>query len=584
MEYFEPKGYGRFDPAAFGLWVNVDAVLAHPKYLELGPLMWSTFHFGPGDEHRNYVQQARSEEDAIFAATCFTVATHERRHFHDLLATPYGSMLARQYLRAAFFNGFLNEDFIFRREKIAVPLEEWCQNAELFQASYGIEPPSKNIREISSIFRTMQEKLLAFDHGQINEERSPNIPTATSILEGIAVMVQLRQIGEEFGLEYGGAFGKSVHQSNGGDRYFGALGLISRMLEVRLPIALEALILQASLYGNFQDPDLSRVRYPIDVLASLLSWLRDRRIFTSGKLPPGFDGLHFVVDAVNEYFVAKHGGTLEDMVRKATTANRGVVDVLRQDLADYRKSSSSDNPYCECVLKVFDDFNSVQEPFSLRVVQNLPWYVSYDYVRDWLSCPSPLMYIDSRRGIPVTSQLSQWYYIQSEDRLYLSPQTQASLRDDPTFHASILELGQTVDELELNRKLDLETITNATKLAQDVAPAEPGTIVMRNAYVLSPRSPSKERIAGTELDLSLWQRFYDQTCPMRLFLEGPDQGMPAVAVRDCLSAYHAFHTEVYTSSGRLDGKAPDSRELGNLGSNILSTLGELKRKRGQDGA
>jgi hypothetical protein len=578
MEFFEPLGYGRFDPAAFGMWVNVDKVLEHPRYGELGPRMWTTFHFELNDEHRDYVRSSEPREDAVFGATCFTVATHERRHFHDLLATPYGSMLARQYLRAAFFNGVLTEEILFRRKNVGVPLDEWCQNPGFFQASFGIAPPSDNIREISAIFRTMQQKLAAFEHGQLNPEHSPEFPTGTSILEGIAVMMQLRQIGEEFGRPYGEAFGRSVLESAGGSRYFGALSLVSRVLGRRLPIAVEALLLQASLYGNFQDPDTSRPRYPIDVLASLLTWFRDERVFESPLLPPGDALLHYVASVLNEYFEERHGGPLADMARQATVANRAVADALRQDLARYAELSGNSNSLCECVLQIFDNFNTAQAAFSQKVVQNLPWYVSYDYVRERFTCPAPLMFIESRKGIPVDSRLAELYYVQVEDRLYLSPDVQARLRADPQFPIAALDHAEPVEALSEDMLRNWRTIARATSVEDETAArVAPNTLVLRNAYVLSPRATSFSGSPGEELDLSLWQRFYDQTCPMRLFLEGPDLGMPAASLRDTLAAFHACHTAVYSASGLLEAEELDPHEVGDLSSGILSMLGAHKK-------
>src|SRR5437762_1481050 len=101
MDLFEPQGaYGRFDPATFGLWINLDYVLEHSDFQGLLPLMLPTFAYDLTAEHRAYIE-GKSDAEMLRAANCFTVASHEARHFPDLLASPYGSMLARQFTRAA---------------------------------------------------------------------------------------------------------------------------------------------------------------------------------------------------------------------------------------------------------------------------------------------------------------------------------------------------------------------------------------------------------------------------------------------------------------------------------------------------
>ena len=64
---------------------------------------------------------------------------------------------------------------------------------------------------------------------------------------------------------------------------------------------------------------------------------------------------------------------------------------------------------------------------------------------------------------------------------------------------------------------------------------------------------------------------------MRLFLEGPDRGMPAAALRDTLAAFNACHTAVYSASGRLEAQGVDPHEFGDRSSGVLSILGKHKK-------
>ena len=95
----EPKGFGQFDPVIFGLRFNIDGALSSAKARSFLPLVWSAAHFRPGPEHAEYLRTAGDENDRFDAIAYFSLRVHESRRFHDLLTTPYGCVLMRQYFR-----------------------------------------------------------------------------------------------------------------------------------------------------------------------------------------------------------------------------------------------------------------------------------------------------------------------------------------------------------------------------------------------------------------------------------------------------------------------------------------------------
>ena len=146
MDTFEQTGFGRVDPSSFGMWLNVDKALAHPDYERFGPLMWSSFLFPLHDDHKTYLRRLTNEEDVQLVLNAFTLFTHEARHFHDLLLCPYGSMLMRQYTRAALYYLFLRRDLIFRHKAIYVPLSDWVAHGTKLQRVYrDLDTPSPTL-------------------------------------------------------------------------------------------------------------------------------------------------------------------------------------------------------------------------------------------------------------------------------------------------------------------------------------------------------------------------------------------------------------------------------------------------------
>jgi hypothetical protein len=398
-------------------------------------------------------------------------------------------------------------------------------------------------------------------------------------------MVQLRQVSEEFGRTCGEAFGRSILGGPAAATYFGALQLVSRVLG-QLPIVVQALLLEVSLYGNFQDTDPNRLHYPTDLLISLLGWMNERGVFRLHRPLRQEEMLPYVIGAIDEYFRARQGGPLQAMVRQATVANRGVLEALTNDLTAIEQAAGRSNPFCRCVLDVFADFIASQEAFSSKVVNDLPWYASYGYVSNRFECPVVPMYIESRLGIPIDATISRLYYVQSERRLYLTPAAQAKLKQDGGKDALTryaMESAQTADELRAEIARDVRTITKVAPGYEDtIIGVEPGTLVLRSGFVLSPRGDlTPPRRDCPDLNLTLWQRYYDQTYALRLFLEGPDRGMPHTATRDILCALDTFHTKVFTSSGLMDSMAVDPFEVPRPVRDALSTLASLKQKRGR---
>jgi hypothetical protein len=341
MDFFEVNRSGRLDPSNFGLWLNLDYAIKNLTDTKLLSLMMTTFHFPLTDEHRNFVNSRKSEEEAALAINCFTMFSHEMRHFHDLLVCPYGSMLMRQYARAAFLCTLCKHDLYLRSSAIVVPLSDWIASQELFERAHSVPPPSSNLRDLNETLETMKVKLDVFNRGSIPLPSPFESLDATSILEALAILNQENLISKEFGDEKVSLFRRSFKSPASISRYYGPLYLISAIL--------------VSLCGNFQDPDFNRVRYPKDILVQLLIWLREHK-FDASRVQ------HFeeIVDIVDQYFEERHGGDVQSMITQAARTNEEVEKALYADLSRFEEQLGNEDERARSVLKGFNNFRLAQ--------------------------------------------------------------------------------------------------------------------------------------------------------------------------------------------------------------------------------
>jgi hypothetical protein len=121
------------------------------------PLFGSSFYLPVTDEHRAFVVDRKPGTERGFAAVAFSTATHESRHFHNLLFTTYGSVLARQHTRAALLLRSCFNEMLFRSPMLVVPLHEWQRNWQTLHVfDSRVEAPSAMLAKAASTARSAQ--------------------------------------------------------------------------------------------------------------------------------------------------------------------------------------------------------------------------------------------------------------------------------------------------------------------------------------------------------------------------------------------------------------------------------------------
>lgn len=506
MQELERRGFGKFDPVNFGLWLNVDPILRSSLGADFVSLAISSFHFPLSDQHKVFIDNA-PEEQRSFALNCFTMFAHERRHFHDMLATTYGSMLMRQYTRAALAIHSNRDLLYFGSDLIAVPLSDGIDNESILGAA-GVPAAPDALRKLNDLLKTMQQKLRVFDRGWEPLPRPFANLTATSIMESLAVLMQEQEIAQHLGSEYVRVF-RAGFPASAREHYYGAAALCHNALG-EAPFEAVVYCLYASLCGNFQESRPDVPRYPRDLLAALLHWLNRRG---GGEFQFGFEGFR---EQVDEFFEEVCGKDVQGIVTAAVHTNREAAQSYRAAAQAAAEQGVTD---VDLYPSIFDNFCEVQAPFAASLAVNPSWYCGPAYVKHTTALPTPVVFLETVDGLPI-GDLEKLYYIQTESRVCL-------------------------DQFPPNVREHYSHLADAEG-------------VLRAAHILSPKDvlasstdPSPTLFNVPPIDVALWQRGVDEAgCLLRFLLEGME-GLIEPLARTALLAFGLTGVRVFSMSGEL---------------------------------
>jgi len=489
--------------------------------------MISSFHSPDTANQKEFIESLKDEKDISFAINCFSMFTHEMKHFHDLLITPYGSVLMRQYTRGAILSLPCLQELLLHRKKIVLPLSDWVSDSELFHDIYAIDPPSKNLSELNEVFKTMTQKLHFFNKGSLSLPSSLKYLNAGSILEGLAILNQELFIKKEFGDDKLKYFRQGFKTQTAYARYYTALEFIQTFLDQTLSYEVISYLLFSSLCGNFQDPNPNHLRYPKDILVSMLMWLKEKNINLNK-----FSCFDDIVDVIDDFFNEELGNDVQGMIIQAAKTNKKFEDVMLEDIKRFENLTFGTKAM-EQVLRVFNNFYQIQASFGNNVCVNPQWYFSETYLDNQLKLPSPVLFLESKIGLPIDENLEDLYYIQTESRIQLD--------DLPN---------------EISSRFNLNNLADAEG-------------VIRAAHILSPRKSLLTTknldknipwvFEVPEVDIQEWQKSYDLVgLSIRCLLEGKNANINEQLFQTFIMTFAHFGTEIFSTSGKyLTLELPD---------------------------
>jgi hypothetical protein len=505
----EPKGFGQFDPVIFGLRFNIDGALSSAKSGSFFPLVWRATHFGPGPEHAEYLRASGDENNRFDAIAYFSLRVHESRHFHDLLATPYGCVLMRQYFRTAILGQSLMPELVLRTKSIFVPVTEWTLNPGFFARQFAdLRPPSARMAWFSGVISTMKTKLDAFNAGVTAPSTKVPGLNAVGILEGSAITSQELHIEETYGADAATLFRRRVIESPIGMQYYGVRLFLQQISDEAVPAGNFLALCLCSLCGDFQDPEASHARYPADLLLEMIVWMREIGFRVSRANSP-----EDVIEAADRFFREAHGRSLIENLKTASVTNFKTLQALRQDAKQLGREGA--RAATEDLLSGFENFATAYEGEVRRVFGDLNGYCGLGYSRELTRHVEPAFFLESEYGIPLTSELDKVYYVGAG----------AGIRGDP-------------------EKIAVLVPQSRAELWPDGS--------YRTAFLMAPKSVQRTRQSGSAfIDLELWQKNFEHSEMIRFLTAGGTGNIPESQQWAAASTLAAGGTKVFSISGEM---------------------------------
>jgi hypothetical protein len=534
----EPRNFGSFDPVIFGLRFNIDGAITASNAKELLPLVWRGIHFASTKEHQDFIHSLNNDGERFEAVSYFSLRVHESRHFHDLLGTPYGSMLLRQYFRAAILGQALMTDLVLRTKSLYVPIVDWAANDRFLQSRFrdlGTLP--RSIAWFAEILSTMSTKLDTFNRGVLastalaSADGLPRID-ACGILEGSAITSQELHIEENYGLDTARLFRRMVWESPVGRQYYGARQLVEVLSGEPIPAQNFLALCLCALCGNFQDPDSNHTRYPADLLLEMLMWMAK-----TGFQPSRASSAEDVVEVADRFFRTEHGSSLMGNLRQASEANLKTFEALEHDVEKMDKSAAGEP--ARSLLAGLKNYATAYEGYVRNVFTHVNDYCDVTYSRELDKHTRPVFFLESEYGIPLTEELEKAYFIGAEAELHGGAELESRL------HSQIAPRGD-------NR--------------------------FKSAFLISPKHAVSGAVDPTAIDVKLWQKNFEHSEMVRFLVAGGTNNMPQSQQWISLATLLTGGTKVFTVSGemRTSARIDFDRVIGQGANEMMAAIRELK--------
>lgn len=536
IDFFEKDMLGRMDPLACGIWLNIDSIL-DSKNNKLSSLSMHSFINGNSVQQVKYYKGCSNNEQKNSALHRFSLFSHEARHYHDLMLTPYGSMLKRQFTSAKFNYLLWQKKTILRKPKaIYVPLRKWITNADMLKDIFPeLDLPSMYSISLSKQLNTIYQKVELFKKGVYNTALGLN---ANDILEGLAILTQETKIMLDFGDEARAIFRKNMLTREAGRRYYAAPEFICYVFGGMLPVDVMMYLMLAALSGNYQD-QTTRPRYPSDLLQSILDWM-----IKNGYTVDTLQSFESIVVAIDSYFADVHDSTLIDQIAQATIANIEMEICWENYLKNINIGHHQED--FNLVLAEFKQFQLIQMLMSQKFTVDAISYCSpLSYIPTQYVLPPPMIFAESSKGVLIPNYESM-FYMHNESEFQNSESVLKAIRDSSyktdNFNIHSVHIAY---EMSLNPPQK----TKGDKLYQH----------------------------GVEY-IKLTQKLYDIFANMRLLIDGPIR-LSKPSVEMAVASFHILGIKVYSELSELAPKAfidPEflREEFSNLGveSSVVENL------------
>jgi hypothetical protein len=380
--------FGEFSPRCLGVTVNL------PE--ELGEHMYSMAAFLLADDPeerrhefvKTFVQDSEDPAAQFIGISYGSVVSHELKHFHDYLASPFGCSVMREHF-LLLLQGFVTIPRLLAEPVIGIPLQSWRDLSDSLHQVYTKQsgcrgfkrfPPEstrKTTEYVEVVLRTIQA-------WHSNPPSAPGFPISTRhLIEAAAIEVQLAVISKSFGPEWAVFFGDHLAKLDKAGTYSTVAGIwrtVAEKFRTSIPAAVRNAVLFYALCGKPAAGPDDLDAHPASRFVTIMGHMRERN---------GIPGRDEVLAFLDSCAGKHHWPTLTEALEESRHANRQYALVARQMARS--QGGGDEDRFPHLLFDAYDGWVSAHDEMISRIVKDPLAYldpVQYlDAAEHWVAAP-----------------------------------------------------------------------------------------------------------------------------------------------------------------------------------------------------
>jgi hypothetical protein len=395
--------FGEFSPRSLGVTLNL------PE--DLGPHLLNMASFLLADDPeeirylflRDLLRNNHDPSTQFMIVSCGSALSHELKHFHDYLSSPFGCLVIREHLLLIL--QFLSvTPYLLPEPVIGIPLQQWRDLSDVRHKMYARSSQPRTFSKFPSAATEITEcadgiisKIQSW-HG-----RPPFMPgfpiTARHLIEAAAIEVQVSKISQSFGPEHGSSFRAYLRSRDDAGTYTAVSDLWQKVTDAfggaPVSAAIQSALLFYSLCGKPAADPTDHGAHPVSRFLLLAGCIRDRT-----GVPAETEVLAFLDDCAAKYVWP----TLSESLQESSWANHQYGLAMREIVRSLEGNNEANFP--ELIFTAYDAWVAAHEQMVSTIINNpMAYFDPSQYllnVESWVAAPiyvsttSPNLFIEGR--------------------------------------------------------------------------------------------------------------------------------------------------------------------------------------------
>jgi hypothetical protein len=313
----------------------------------------------------------RGTEQAFETFSIGTVLTHELRHFHDFMLSPFGNRILRLRVLAAINGSQIIGRILNKEREIPVPLTKWKRLSNTEQTrltteweellgrsvNFRFTPDDTNFSEVEKAYNRIKDLVI----GHQNSTPMPYSPA--HIFEASAIAVQIVNVFNVFGIAHADLFSNYLLSNAALQQYTFAVRVwqgLSNISGTNFDINLLSAAVVWSILGNYEIDGWNAC--PTYRFARLFSMLRNEGLPTNDpSVPYLFD---YWSQRLRTCPIAK-------AINDTTARNEKLIERLRALPSEYQDISVGTGP----VISAFEYYCQARQLLISHFIESPEAYV-----------------------------------------------------------------------------------------------------------------------------------------------------------------------------------------------------------------